>query len=334
MGIYKIFGNHVVLCYHRVIPHEIAIKYMVHRALYVTPKTFERHLKWMSANGDIVNHLQLFIPSKRPKFMITFDDGWKDNFEYAFPLLLRFNAPATIFLPTFNVSNNVLFWTEAIDCGIHLSKKSRSDILSFFQDTNGNIENEINHFDSRSINAHWSKNIPHLQKDRFVEMLKVASPAIRNKYLKIFYRQLDIAEPNADGMLLSWDDIRTMRAKGISFGSHTHTHQILDRIDIDSIEYELKMSKYELEKHTGATTTLLSYPNGCYKKPYILQSLLKNDYKFAFTLDRKFVTENTDRFLIPRFLVYEDIAQNLSLYIYRVILKAYLKNMLFKKKEV
>ena len=68
-----------------------------------TPELFERHLRWLKEHCEIVRFSQLFERSKdkrsnRPTVAITFDDGFADNYECAFPLLEKYAMPATFFL--------------------------------------------------------------------------------------------------------------------------------------------------------------------------------------------------------------------------------------------
>ena len=65
----------------------------------VRPKDFEKQIKWLKDNYSIVN---LWDPLnfQEDSVAITFDDGYEDNFIYAFPILKKYNCPATIFVTT------------------------------------------------------------------------------------------------------------------------------------------------------------------------------------------------------------------------------------------
>jgi peptidoglycan/xylan/chitin deacetylase (PgdA/CDA1 family) len=70
-----------------------------------TPQVFEQHLRWLNAHCDIVAFSQVVDAARdqrrdRPVVAVTFDDGHADNYESAFPLLQRYNVPATFFLTT------------------------------------------------------------------------------------------------------------------------------------------------------------------------------------------------------------------------------------------
>src|SRR3972149_1255315 len=111
-----------VLCYHRVLPPEEARRDRVHSTMWTSPQTFEAQIQWMQQVGHIVHYERLLDPAAprdRPLFTITFDDGWKDNYEYAFPILKKYSAPALIFLATGAIDSGELFWPEDLVTKTH-----------------------------------------------------------------------------------------------------------------------------------------------------------------------------------------------------------------------
>jgi peptidoglycan/xylan/chitin deacetylase (PgdA/CDA1 family) len=94
----------VVLMYHRVLPD--APHLGVDPGMFVSASAFEHHLRLLRSRYELVTidafgewmAGQRHFP--RPPCAITFDDGWRDNYEIAFPLLQRYDAIATVFLVT------------------------------------------------------------------------------------------------------------------------------------------------------------------------------------------------------------------------------------------
>lgn len=86
----------VVLCYHSVHPTRPRVS--------ARPSAFEQHLVWLTENCASVPFSRVLLEAakpeetRRPLISITFDDGYADNYEYAFPLLCRYGVPATFFL--------------------------------------------------------------------------------------------------------------------------------------------------------------------------------------------------------------------------------------------
>lgn len=86
----------VVLCYHSVHPARVRTS--------ARPESFAQHLTWLKEHCTIVPFSEIVLQAARPDgrdrplVAITFDDGYADNYEYAFPVLHRFGVPATFFL--------------------------------------------------------------------------------------------------------------------------------------------------------------------------------------------------------------------------------------------
>src|SRR5437870_3556674 len=85
----------VVLCYHSIHPTKSFAS--------ATPVVFSQHLDWLAERCDVVPLAQIVRGGAtearaRPAVVITFDDGYLDNYEYAFPILASRGLPATFFV--------------------------------------------------------------------------------------------------------------------------------------------------------------------------------------------------------------------------------------------
>ena len=95
----------LILLYHRVL-NASEVHPQLDPAIYVTTQTFERHLRFLTRRFTMVDLDDLLAWREqrrsfiRPPCVITFDDGWIDNFTNAYPLLQRYRTPATVFLIT------------------------------------------------------------------------------------------------------------------------------------------------------------------------------------------------------------------------------------------
>lgn len=122
-------------------------------SFYVSPENFARQMGYIRNKGyqvitldRLVNNINYGKKPLRNAVVITFDDGYRNNFEYAYPLLKKFNFPATIFLATDFIGryfesrgNEFMKWDEAIlmsKNGISFGAHTKSHLEL------GNVEDE------------------------------------------------------------------------------------------------------------------------------------------------------------------------------------------------
>src|SRR5690554_7133710 len=92
----KLRGKAVVLTYHRVLSDEERRNSFSNQAIVVSPRTFERQLRFLKRHckllsaADFERHLRERKPFATGSCLITFDDGWRDNYTNALPILRRY----------------------------------------------------------------------------------------------------------------------------------------------------------------------------------------------------------------------------------------------------
>lgn len=136
------------LMYHHIQPMEEA-KAANHQYLNVAPETFRSQLQYIKNRGysvvtmsDLINFFDQNTPLPPKPLLITIDDGYKDNYTYAFPILKEFSYPATIFLSTGLMQNgDYLDWSQISEMNgqrillanhtwSHKNLQSKQDIVS------------------------------------------------------------------------------------------------------------------------------------------------------------------------------------------------------------
>ena len=108
-------GRLVVLTFHRVRPGGDDARTRAMRTLDAPVPDFRRLLAWMRERYEPIALRDWIGRAEAPSraaFAVTFDDGWADNFEHAFPVLRELGIPATIFLATGAVEDRVPFWWQ------------------------------------------------------------------------------------------------------------------------------------------------------------------------------------------------------------------------------
>jgi peptidoglycan/xylan/chitin deacetylase (PgdA/CDA1 family) len=95
-----------ILVYHHVVPGSGSSSEEA-RLLFVTPEVFEQQLKYLKDNGyqsvsfdDLADCLETGMPLPRRPVILSFDDGWENQFTYAFPLLQKYQFTATFYVVT------------------------------------------------------------------------------------------------------------------------------------------------------------------------------------------------------------------------------------------
>lgn len=104
---------------------------------------------------------------------------------------------------------------------------------------------------------------------------------------------------------MTWEQIAELRAHGVTFGSHTSTHEILTTLPAALAEQEIVSSREAIQQRLGGSCHLFAYPNGNYSEE--VRDLVANaGYKFAFLDQEPGVwTQDCDPLLIPRVNVCE-----------------------------
>jgi peptidoglycan/xylan/chitin deacetylase (PgdA/CDA1 family) len=217
-----------------------------------TPQDFERQMdylaKWFNvvSLSDIVAWLDGHTDLPPYAALITFDDGYLDNYTSAFPILREHKFPALIFLTTGHIGTDAPFyWDMAAYCFSH----TENDHVTF---PDGHVENWTNQKQLEQVSKNWievMKTLPHAEKQIYVENL----PVLLGVSIPTGYFQKS---------MMNWDQVKEMRKGGIEFGAHTMHHPILTRISVEQVREEVIGSKSRIEEELGERVLGFAYPNG------------------------------------------------------------------------
>lgn len=177
---------------------------------------------------------------------ITFDDGHRDNYEHAFPILARLGIPATIFLATGYIDRPGTFWFDEVAALLYRSPHASIRLRGL--DLNLELGGVSRRRAASQILLARLKQVPDAQRRAALGELRSESGVV------------DAVDDGSGA--LSWKQVMEMRDGGIEFGSHTVSHPILSRVDEADLHAELAGSKRELEARLGVPVALLAYPVG------------------------------------------------------------------------
>lgn len=205
-----------------------------------------------------------------PAILITFDDGYIDNYQLAFPILRRYGVQGVFFLPTAFVGTGRLPWWDVIAYIVKRSRKKKLHInypepMIFDIDRDG-MENCL----MRISNLYKQPSMN--DGERFLEALESACDSPRPL-------------GDTDRCFLSFDEAREMQRGGMTFGSHTHTHELLARMPAERQREEISISKEILQSELRTDIETLAYPVGL---PHTfsgdtIRALQETGYQAAFS---------------------------------------------------
>jgi peptidoglycan/xylan/chitin deacetylase (PgdA/CDA1 family) len=177
---------------------------------------------------------------------VTFDDGHRDNYTHAYPVLRDCGIPATVFLSTAYMDGARTFWFDEVAYRLHRAERASVALPSL------GLELPLGDVRARRSAA-----------DRVLRALKGVPEAQRLEALAELAAATGIEGVRDERSApLTWAQVAEMRAGGIAFGSHTVTHPILSRVDAGQLRHELADSRAELVGRDLGDTDILAYPVG------------------------------------------------------------------------
>jgi peptidoglycan/xylan/chitin deacetylase (PgdA/CDA1 family) len=270
----------LILGYHQVVEDFATAARTEMPSMLISVSMFERHLEWLGRRfrfvslDDIGAHAAHGVPFDDPVVAITFDDGYRDVYEHAYPTLKRKGIPAAIFVVTDLVGGNL--W-QVHDRLYHLLAKA----FAQWQDPRREL-----------FGMMADLKIP--AGDVFSTRATTRSPLLTVAALLPSLPQLDVNRVMAylDGAVgngacevprsVTWQMIADMRRAGFTIGSHTKTHVSLPMETQEAAVEELTGSKQALERHLGEPVVHFAYPGGQFT-PRIVDTVADAGYRFAYT---------------------------------------------------
>lgn len=256
----------IVLLYHRIAPYDDS----VYQPLPLP--VFKEHCEFIKRNFDVLplaefveRHLQ--GRSLRGCCAITFDDGYRDFLEYAYPVLKHYSLPATQFLISDCVFSGRPDWTYRL-----------SRLLMRIEQLGQNKEL--------------------LKLSAMKEHLGSMNAVERNVWLS--EQEDKTGHLPSEPPMLRIQDLKKCDPSLIEWGSHTLSHPMLGRCNINTILTELRKSRRLLEEVTGAAVRYLAYPSSSYS-PEVMRVAEECGYASAFAAGHVEVTTRSPRYALARF---------------------------------
>jgi peptidoglycan/xylan/chitin deacetylase (PgdA/CDA1 family) len=268
----------LVIGYHRVVDDFASVARTEMPSMLTSTRMFERHLDCIGRHfrfvtlDEIGAHILSGRPFDEPVAAVTFDDGYQDVYEHAFPVLARKGIPAAVFVVTDLVGRPL--W-QVHDKLYHLVAKAFAAWddphreLSALMRALGLPTDAITREATRRPLVTISALLPALPMTSVHRLMNGLEASVGNGFYDI---------PRT----LAWSEIDAMRRGGITIGSHTKTHVSLPVETPAVVADELEGSRQALEAHLGEPVAHFAYPDGQFNAQ-IIDAVARAGYQFAYT---------------------------------------------------
>lgn len=239
----------IVLNYHRV--GDCNDSLFDHELWSASAEDFEQQVRFLSLNFDLIRIKDLDDLWNRKRgrhVLITFDDGYYDNYEWAFPILKSYNSPATFFLTTGFLDERKVAWWDEISWMVRSSTQTS---LSENPWTGTEISlNPADYDHSIKILLKIFKRLAGEKTDDFLNFLADQTGSGR------------CPQEITDQVWMTWDMVREMSEAGMDFGGHSVNHPILSNHPEETQRFEIEHCKQRIESEIDQSISAFSYPVG------------------------------------------------------------------------
>lgn len=218
----------------------------------VPTDVFANQMDYISSHYNIFSLEEAIERMKREDVpdnavVVTFDDGYKDNYLNASPILCKLLIPATIFVATDAIGSKRILWHDRVFSAFRESPMSFLDGFGNRPKGYSLVTLEEKLYAQREI-LYFLQSLNDRERlfwiDRLVEKLRVTD------------------RKQTPDLMLTWEEIQSMHEGGIFFGAHTVTHSILSKLSTNKAREEIYGAKRILEEKLGIPVKTFAYPNG------------------------------------------------------------------------
>ncbi len=271
-----------ILMYHRFSQRELLQRQCAHIRAHYSPVSMSQVADWLMRRGQLPENA----------LAITVDDGYRDFYQVAYPVLREYLIPATVYLVSDFVDRSLWLWVDQVQYGFRYAQAR-----SFRMELPGQPPQsfELGTPDTRNVAART-----------VTEAAKRLSNGDRLRLLEVLPEQLGVQLPEeapAEYESLRWDEVREMAAAGIEFGAHTRTHPILSRLAGEQeLAVEIGGSKRQIERQIERAVDHFCYPNGSREDigQEAVEAVRAAEFRTAVTTESGLNQVERDRFQLLR----------------------------------
>lgn len=294
----------LIVSYHRVVEDYTGAAQQSIPGLLISQETFRRHLEEAASAGyefatigDAVAVMSGCKATKRDLCVVTFDDGYRDVYRYAYPLLKRMGVPAIVYLPTAFIGTRQRFNHDRL---FHLLLLARRRLRRPFFST---VPEPALRLLAPALSG--TKPISEVL-DGFIGE---HSSAEFQMVIEALERELgggpDLLPEQGD--VMDWDEVRRMARDGFEFGAHTQGHTVLTMEPPEVVEREIVESKRAIEREVGGRVQHFAYCNGWYSDE-VIRMLKLHGFRSGVTTEDVPNRIGGDPFSLKRKVLWENFS--------------------------
>ena len=271
----------------------------------LTPEIFEKQLLLLKEIGtfihpkDLLNDPDAILQSEQNFILVTFDDGLKEQFDLAKPILDKLNISALFFVNSINHLEKEVSLVHKI----HLlrSKIAPSILLSFFAESDSKYNLVLTPLEKEKAESHYNYDDKESASLKYLLNFKL-SVLEQSRLIDTLFEQFFDKNKVLDTLYMSEFQIKNLGELGM-LGSHTHSHFALGLLESEVIKEELSITKEYLEQLTKGKIRFVSYPYGsdiACANP-VPELAKESGYIIGFTIARGINRGNENKLLLKRF---------------------------------
>jgi peptidoglycan/xylan/chitin deacetylase (PgdA/CDA1 family) len=305
LGLYlrlKLRRRAVALTYHRVLPEQELVRSFSTDAIVVTPETFRRHMQVLRRSFNPLTAEQFSAALASGQWparacIVTFDDGWLDNLQYALPVLEETGVPAVLFIATDYIGTERCFWQETLARYLAAAATVPERSTPLFTELGIPHVLELPPAQARAATRTMIdslKSQPQAQLDALLARV----------HSLLQQWQVDLPQNHPD-RFLSWSQVKQLSDGGVvTIASHCCSHTPLTKLDAAAVREELQRSRLVIHERIGIDTRDMAYPNGDHDSN-IAAAVRDSGYRTAFTTNRGHVVAAANAFTLKRINIHE-----------------------------
>ena len=281
-----------ILLYHQV-DTPTGIGFGSGKDSYVPPGVFRRQMEFLKGRFRIlslreaISHVETETPFPPASTAVTFDDGYRNNFSNAYPILTEYAIPFSLFVSTGFLGNQSCPWWEQIRQALVLNSQS----VTLNVDSRQREYDLASDMGKRKLNAEMRQHI-------------LMHPDDEGNVLQHLQNQLSHWPGSEQGdIFLSREELRRLaQSRLVEIGSHSISHASLTHLDHEALRREVQGSKDVLESDLGRPVESFAYPYGerADFSPEVIRMVKDSGYRCALTGLQGNVGHSDDPFQLKR----------------------------------